>query len=429
MAASSAHGGDASQTTRLWHPFANMANVVGHEFMVDRAEGVWLWDSDGSRYLDATGSLWFSNIGHGRAEVAEAVHDQLLKLDVYNIFGDYANQPALDLADRLSDLAPVADARVFLAAGGGDGIEAAAKLARRYWALQGRPQKSHLIGRSSAFHGTHGFGTAIGGIDANREDVGPLVGRVSQVAYDSLDALAQEIERLGADEVAAVFVEPVIGAGGVLHPPEGYIEGIARLCAEKEVLLVLDEVICAFGRLGYWFAAERFGIEPDMIVFAKGVTSGYQPLGGVVVSGQIAEPFWTGEGAFFRSGQTYSGHPTCCAAAMANLDIIEREGLLARSRELEVTLAQALEPLVEHPLVSEVRAGLGLMAAVELSADALAEGLTVASVFADVRRAGVLVRPLGSSLGISPPLVVGEEEIKLIPEAIVGALDRALQLS
>lgn len=413
--------------TRLWHPFANMAAVAGNEFVVDRAAGVWLWDDEGSRYLDATGSLWFSNVGHGRAEIAEAVHGQLLKLDVYNIFNDYANQPALDLAERLAGLAPVPDARIFLTAGGGDGIESAAKLARRYWAVSGQPRRTHLIGRRNAFHGTHGFGTAIGGIDANQEDVGPLVGGVSHVAYDSLDALAAEIERLGAENVAAVFVEPVIGAGGVLHPPEGYVEGVSRLCAETGVLLVLDEVICAFGRLGHWFAAERFGVEPDMIVFAKGVTSGYQPLGGIVVSGRIAEPFWTGEGHYFRSGQTYSGHAACCAAALANLDVIEREGLLARSRELEGVLARALEPLVDHPLVATVRAGLGLMAAVELAPDALAEGLTAAGVFADVRRAGVLVRPLGTSLGISPPLVVTEQEIDLIAETIGAVLDETWQ--
>ena len=417
--------GETAKPARLWHPFANMAAVAGHELVVDRAEGVWVWDEEGARYLDATGSLWFSNIGHGRPEIAEAVREQLLKMDVYNLFNDYANRPALELADRLAGLAPVSDARIFLTPGGGDAIESAAKLARRYWALRGQPQRTQLIGRTAAFHGTHGFGTAIGGIDANQEDVGPHVGGVLRVPYDSVDALAAEIDRQGADTVAAVFVEPVIGAGGVLHPPEGYIEGVSRICRETGVLLILDEVICAFGRLGHWFGAERFGISPDMIVFAKGVTSGYQPLGGIVISGEIAEPFWTGEGAYFRSGQTYSGHPACCAAALANIDIIENEGLIDRARELEGTLASSLQPLLDHPLVAEVRAGLGVMAAVELSAEALADGLTVAGVFSDVRKAGVLVRPLGSSLGISPPLVIADQEIDLIPEAIAGALDQA----
>lgn len=409
--------------TRLWHPFANMATVAGDEFVVDRAQGVWLWTEDGKRILDATGSLWYSNIGHGRPEMADAVRDQLLKLDAYNIFNDYANRPALELADRLAELAPIDDARVFLTPGGGDGIETAAKLARRYWAIEGRPERTHLIGRVSGFHGAHGFGTAIGGIDLNIEDIGPLIGDVSHVAYDSIEALDAEIAKIGKDRVAAVFVEPVIGAGGVLHPPVGYIEGLARVCAETGVLLVLDEVICGFGRLGHWFAAERFGIEPDMIVFAKGVTSGYQPLGGVVVSGRLAAPFWEGEGNFLRTGQTYSGHPSCCAAALANLRILDEENLLARSLELEMVLADALAPLVELPEVAEVRAGLGLMAAVELSPEAISAGVTSPALFKAAREAGVLLRPLGSSLGISPPLVVSREEIELIPKAIRHALD------
>jgi adenosylmethionine-8-amino-7-oxononanoate aminotransferase len=411
-----------SAATRLWHPFANMAAVVGREFVVDRGEGVWLWTEDGRKVLDATSSLWYANVGHGRREIADAVHAQLLKLDAYNVFNDYANRPALELADRLAALAPVEDARIFLTPGGGDGIETAAKLARRYWAIEGRPQRTHLIGRTGGFHGAGGFGTTIGGIEVNREGIAPLVGSVSQVAYDSLDELRAEIERLGAERVAAVFVEPVIGAGGVLPPPAGYLEGVAEICAESGVLFVLDEVICAFGRLGHWFAAERFGVEPDMIVFAKGVTSGYQPLGGVIVSGRLAEPFWTGEGNYFRTGQTYSGHPTCCAAALVNLEIIDGENLLARSREMETVLAEALAPLVELPSVSGVRAGVGMMAAVELSEEALA-ATSVGKVFAAVRDAGVLVRPLGTSLGISPPLVIERAELELIPAAIAAALE------
>lgn len=409
--------------TRLWHPFTNMATIVGREFVVDRAEGVWLWTEEDDRVLDATGSLWYSNIGHGRREIADAVRDQLLKLDAYNVFNDYANRPALELTQRIADLAPVPDARVFLTPGGGDGIETAAKLARRYWAVEGSPERRHLIGRAAAFHGAGGFGTTIGGIAVNREDIGPLMGGVSQVAYDSLDAMRTEIDRLGEESVAAVFVEPVIGAGGVLAPPDGYLEGVAELCAETGVLLIVDEVICAFGRMGHWFASERFRLQPDMIVFAKGVTSGYQPLGGVVISGRLAEPFWSGEGAYLRTGQTYAGHPSCCAAALVNLEIMEREGLLSRSLELEKVLAEALSPLADLPAVSEVRAGLGLMAAVELSAEAIAEGTTVPAVFAAAREAGVLVRPLGTSLGISPPLVIDEEEIALIPRAIADGLE------
>ncbi len=409
--------------TRLWHPFADMASVREAELVLDRAEGVWLWDTDDRRYLDATASLWYVNVGHGRAEIADAVSAQLRQLDCYSVFNDYANRPALELAERLSELAPVEDARVFLGTGGGDAIETAAKLARRYFHLEGQPERTHLIGRSGGFHGTYGFGTSVGGIEVNREGFGQLLADTSQVPYDSLEALAAEIETLGPERVAAVFVEPVVGAGGVLLPPDGYIEGVAELCSRTGVLLVMDEVICAFGRLGEWFASSRFGITPDMIVFAKAVTSGYQPVGGVVVSGRLAEPFWSRPGNVFRTGPTYAGHPACCAAALANLEIIEREELLARARELEVRFKQLLDTLLGHELVGEVRAGLGVMAAVEISAEAREAGVAVADVFQATRERGVVTRPLATSLGLSPPLIIGEEELALIPEAIAAALD------
>ena len=199
----------------------------------------------------------------------------------------------------------------------------------------------HLISRSQGYHGTHGLGTSLGGIPANRVDVGPLDPHSSQVPHDSLEALEAEIERVGADRVAAVFDEPVIGAGGVHQPAPGYLEGLDALCKRTGVLHVADAVIAGFGRLGEWFGPERWGLRPDMITFAKGVTSGYLPLGGVIVSGRIAAPFWDEDDApWFRHGPTYSGHPTCCAVALANLDIIEREGLLAQALELEGALAR-----------------------------------------------------------------------------------------
>ena len=261
------------------------------------------------------------------------------------------------------------DAKVFLASGGGDAIDTAAKIARRHWVLQGQPERVHLLSRTNGYHGTHGFGTSIGGIEANTANWGPLVPHTSAVAFDSLPALEQEILRVGPERVAAFFCEPVIGAGGVHLPPEGYIEGVADLCEEHGILLVIDSVICAFGRLGTWYGIERWpDVRPDMITFAKGVTSGYLPLGGVVVSGDVAAPFF-GEpgGPILRHGATYAGHPSCCAAAMAVLDAYEAEGLIERGRELEGPLRDALAPLGAHAAVGEVRAGLGLLAAVEIS--------------------------------------------------------------
>src|SRR5215218_2423861 len=362
-------------TSRFWHPFADMGAVSHRELLIERGEGVWVYDSDDRRYLDGTASLWYANIGHGNREVAERVAEQMGRLEAYSTFGDFGNRPANELSERLASHAPMDGARVFLTSGGGDSIDAAAKIARRHFIQQGHPERVHLISRTQGYHGTHGFGTSIGGIEANTSNWGPLVPAVSAVAHDSLPALEVEIERVGPENVAAFFCEPVIGAGGVHPPHEGYIEGVADLCAEHGILFVVDSVICGFGRLGTWYGIERWeDVRPDMITFAKGVTSGYLPLGGVVASGAVAAPFFSDPGGpRLRHGATYAGHPTCCAAAMAVLDAYEAEGLIERGRELEVPLRDALAPLTAHDAVREVRAGLGLLGAVELSEAALAE--------------------------------------------------------
>ncbi|MGO9903698.1 MAG: aspartate aminotransferase family protein [Solirubrobacteraceae bacterium] len=417
--------GRDSLKTRFWHPFADMGAVKSAEFVVTRAQDVWLWDAAGRRYLDATASLWYANVGHGRPEIAQAVAAQMAQLETYSAFGDFANPPALELCERIAALAPVPGARVFLGSGGGDGIEAAAKLARRYWSAVGSPERTHILSRTGAYHGTHGYGTALAGIDPNREGFGELAPDASQVDRDSVGVLEAEIERIGPERVAAFFMEPVIGAGGVYPPPPGYIEAVADLCRRTGVLLVIDAVICAFGRLGTWFAIDRWGVEPDMIVFAKGVTSGYLPLGGAIVSERVAEPFWSGPGSpVFRHGATYAGHASCCAAALANLDLLEHDNLLARGRELESDLLRALAPLAEHPLVCEVRGGVGTMAAVELDAELLARRpRAVQDTFLATRGEGVLVRPLGTSLAVSPPLTATPEHFKLVAQALSSALE------
>ena len=409
--------------TRLWHPFADMHAVRGNELVIARGDGAVVWDEDGKEYIDGTASLWNVNVGHGRTEIVEAAMAQMRELASYQVFGAFANRPALDLAERLASLAPLDDPRIFLGSGGGDAIDTAAKLARRYFAAIGQPDRTHLISRTQGYHGTHGMGTSIGGIPANREGIGPIDPDVSVVAYDSVDALETEIARVGADRVAAVFVEPVIGAGGVLLPPPGYIEGVAALCQRTGVLFVCDSVIAGFGRLGSWFGIERFGVRPDLLTFAKGVTSGYLPLGGVVVGATVAAPFWD-EGAWFRHGPTYSGHPTVCAAALANMDIMEREGLLERGNELEGEMAAALAPLADHALVGEIRAGIGALGAVAFSRDALAEAPDLAQrTFAAARERGVLVRGLADAVALSPPLVITREQVDRAAEVIGEALD------
>lgn len=408
---------------RLWHPFSNMAEVAGNELVVERAEDVWVYDSEGRRYLDACGSLWYANAGHGREEVAERVAKQLRELDAWNTFADFANRPALELADRLAELAPMDDACVFLASGGGDAIDTAAKIARGSFAQRGQPQRVHLISRRHSYHGTHGFGTSLAGIEANAAGWGPLVPHTSVVDHDSVEALEAELQRIGPENVAAFFCEPIIGAGGVRLPPPGYIEGVAEVCLRHGVMLIVDEVICGFGRLGTWFGIERWpDVRPDLITFAKGVSSGYLPVGGVIASGEVAAPFWEGDGAEFRHGATYAGHPVCCAAALANLDILGRDGLLERGRQLEDDLASALAPLADHPHVAEVRSGLGLIAAVELTEEALNAG-GLATVAAATRENGVFVRKLGRAVAVSPPLTVEQEHLTLIGDALVASFD------
>ena len=412
-----------SGDTRLWHPFADMGAVRGAELVIERGEDVWVWDSSGKRYLDATASLWYANVGHGRREIADAVAEQMGTLEAYSVFGDFANRPALELAEALAERAPM-PSRVFLTSGGGDSIDTAAKIARRFWHERGQTDRTIMLSRNGGYHGTHGFGTTIGGIGANREGFGPLPG-AEQVAPPDAGALETAIVRLGPERVAAFFVEPVIGAGGVHPPVEGYLEGVADVCRRHGVLLVIDAVIAAFGRLGTWFGIERWNVRPDMITFAKGVTSGYLPLGGVMVSDAIAEPFFAAPGApVLRHGPTYAGHPACCAAALANLVILERDGLLERGRTMEGPLRDALAPLARRDEVAEVRAGVGTMAAVELHADILAAdpGAT-ARVAAVAREEGVFVRPLGAALAMSPPLTADETHFALIADALGAGID------
>jgi adenosylmethionine-8-amino-7-oxononanoate aminotransferase len=400
-----------------------MGAVRSAELVIERGDDVWVWDREGHRYLDATASLWYANVGHGRREIADAVAAQMSKLEAYSAFGDFANEPALELAQTLADLAPM-PSRIFLTSGGGDSIDTAAKLARRYWAQRGEPDRIVLVSRTSGYHGTNGFGTALAGIPANREGFGPQVETI-QVPFDSLEALEAEIERVGVHRVAGVFVEPVIGAGGVYPPMPGYIEGLATLCERTGVLLIVDSVICGFGRLGTWFGIERWNVKPSMITFAKGVTSGYLPLGGVVISDEVAEPFWQASGGpMFRHGATYAGHATCCAAALANLAILDRESLVARGREMEQPLLDALAPFAERDDVAEVRGGVGMLAAVAFSDELLARRPdAVARVAASARAQGVLIRPLPKAVAVSPPLTATEEHFALIADAIEHGLN------
>jgi adenosylmethionine-8-amino-7-oxononanoate aminotransferase len=415
-----------STDPRFWHPFADMAAVREAEILITRGEGSHVWDAQGTRYFDGTASLWCVNAGHGRREIREAVAAQMDELATYQCFAGFSNRPANLLAERLAGYADgvVDDARIFFGLGGGDAIETAGKLARRFFSASGQPERVHLISRGQGYHGTHGLGTSLGGIAPNREGMGTEDKHTSQVPWDSLEALEAEIDRVGAEHVAGVVAEPVIGAGGVHRVPPGYLQGLQALCRRHGILLIADCVIAAFGRLGTWWGVDRFDLQPDMITFAKGVTSGYLPLGGVVISGRIAEPFYTRGGLMFRHGQTYSGHPTACAAALANLDIIEREDLLARGRAMEIDIQDAFAPLAGHSLVGQVRTGIGALGAVAFAPAALAEHPDLPlRTFGQAKARGVLVRPLGDGVAISPPLVAAREEVLEAGAAIGAALD------
>jgi adenosylmethionine-8-amino-7-oxononanoate aminotransferase len=397
-----------------------MPSVKHAEVVIDRAEGAYVWDEQGNRLLDVPASLWYCNVGHGRREIVAAVTAQMERLAAYHSFQAYTTRPARDVADRLAALAPVPDAKVYLGSGGGDAVEVAAKLARRYWHAVGRPEKTVILSRAGCYHGLHGFGTSVGGLDYNRVGYGPLIGDATRVDTHSAAALRRTIERLGADRVAAFFCEPVLGGGGVVFPREGYLAEVQEVCREHDVLFVVDEVITGFGRTGAMFASDRFGLTPDLLLFAKGVTSGYLPLGGAIVSGRVAEPFWRDDSSLvFHHGITYSGHPSVCAAALANLDILESERLADRALELEGVLARALAPLADHPLVVEVRTGVGLLGGVQLVDDAVAREVVRHCV-----ANGMLMRLLvNSTLHISPPLVIEAAEIDQMAAVIQDALD------
>lgn len=413
-------------STRFWHGFADMHLVKDAEIVFRSGEGVWLESVDGRRFLDATAALWYCAVGYGRDAIADAVADQLRRLPAYSSFGSYTTEPTVRLAERLAALAPIDDAVVFFGSGGSDAVDTAAKLARRYWDVQGRPAKRIVVSREHGYHGMHAWGTSLAGIPGNKAGYGgAFIDEVIHVGVADTESLGALFERQG-DEIAAFIGEPVIGAGGVYPPEPSYWAEIQRLCREHDVLLIADEVITGFGRTGSMWGSQRYGIEPDMITFAKGVTSGYQPLGGVLVGPRVASPFWEGSdpGPIFVHGYTYSGHAAACAAAQANLDILEGEGLVARVAELESAFDAAMRRLEAAPLVGEVRT-VGFAAAVAVAPDRLAaDGSIPARVVAAALRHGVATRILrGHALQVSPALTITLEELDVLVDGLGAALD------
>ena len=400
------------------HPFAMPAREADEFLNIVRAEGCVLWSEDGGRYLDATASLWYCAAGHGRREIVDAVARQMSELDAYHTFGRFTNPPAEELARRLVDLGPVPEARILFTQGGSEGVDSALKLARVAHRLAGDGGRTVILGRHYAYHGVMFGGISAGGLPANRTSFGPLLPDVHTVDRDSLQAMRDAVAYHGPDRVAAIIAEPVIGAGGVFPPTEGYLQGLRELCDEVGALLIFDEVINGFGRLGSWFGALHFGVTPDLLIFAKGVTSGYMPLGGVFVGPALRERLESDPSFTLSHGTTYAGHPSACAAGLANLEILRREDLPARAATAGRRLRAGLDTLAGQPGVLEIRSE-GLMQAIGLEAP-----LAAASFAEALLARGLVARaiPYANSVAFSPPLVVSDEEIDEIVEVTGAAL-------
>jgi adenosylmethionine-8-amino-7-oxononanoate aminotransferase len=399
-----------------------MPTIPGDRLVIVRGEGANVQTDDGRWLLDAGAGLWHANIGHGRERLAEAAAAQMRRLETYHTFGRITNDQALKLADRVAGIGPIEDAKVFLASGGSDAVDTAAKLARRYWQLGGHANKRIIISRDGGYHGLHAFGTSLSGIPFNREGYGSesLIPETARVPTNDADALEATILHLGADHVAAVFAEPVVGTGGVIFAPDGYLQRVEAICREHDVLLVLDEVITGFGRTGEMFGAQRFGVSPDMVLMAKGITSGYAPLGGVLIAPRVWSPFFDSPDApIFRHGVTYSGHATACAVAQANLDVLEEEDLVAQVAGLIPQLERALAPLRDHPLVAEVRTGPALVAGVQMR-----DGVSGDELARRCIDAGVLLRVItNNTVQISPPFIVEAADLERIAGTLQDAFD------
>jgi adenosylmethionine-8-amino-7-oxononanoate aminotransferase len=405
----------------LWHGFAEMNVVQDHPFVVTRGEGAYVFDQSGKRYLDGTAGLWFANLGYGRPEVAAAVQAQMKDIFAYHNFTDYTTQPALDLAARIASHSPDPASKVFFTSGGSDAVDSAAKLVRRYHNLTGNPERTVFIAREWAYHGMHTYGTTLGGIEPNRSGYGEMVPDVVLVPHDDIDAIEKAIDHAGAERIAAIYCEPVIGAGGVRPVPVDYLHSARDLVRSAGGLFISDEVITGFGRIGDWFAANRFDLDPDLILFAKGVTAGYLPLGGLIASPRVATVFFDQPGVVWRHGYTYTAHATVCAAGLAVTSIYENEPIFARALELEKELDAELERLTGIGPAIAVRSGTGAMAAVQLDPD---DATLAPRVALATRDRGVIVRAVaGNGIQISPPLILTRGQV----DELVTGLEAGLR--
>jgi putrescine aminotransferase len=434
------------------HPFTDHKDLrkTGSRVIV-RADGPFIYDSEGNEILDGMAGLWCVNIGYGREELARAAYEQMKELPYYNSFFRCSTPTAILLSQKIAEIAPKGLGQVFFGSSGSEANDTALRLVRHYWALEGKPEKSVIISRNMAYHGSTIAGASLGGMSTMH---GQLHGAVPGIVHVMMPyafelarpgesdhefglraamAVEEKILEVGADRVAAFIGEPIQGAGGVKIPPASYWPEIQRICRKHDVLLMLDEVITGYGRTGEWFAAQAYGVEPDTITTAKALTSGYQPLSALLVGDRIASSLVEKGGEFFH-GYTYSGHPVACAVALKNLEIIEREGLIARVREdTGPYLARCLqERIADHELVGEVRT-FGMLAAIEIVKDKGtrerfdSQGSAAETVRDHAIASGLMMRATGNTMILSPPLIWTRETVDLACERIRIALNLALK--
>jgi len=426
-----------------------MMRDIGGARIITHADGCYIQDADGVRLLDGMAGLWCVQVGYGREELARAAHDQMMELPYYNTFFKTAAAPTIELAAKVSSLLGSHFSHVFFNSSGSESVDTVIRIARYYWQVKGQADRSIIIGRVNGYHGSTIAGASAGGMKAMHAQGGPFVPGFEHVmqpyafgergdgetldafAARAADAVEQKILEVGPEKVAAFIGEPVQGAGGVIIPPEGYWPRVEAICRKYGILLICDEVICGFGRLGSWFGFQHCGVTPDLVTMAKGLSSGYLPISATGVSAEIVETLRS-TGADFMHGFTYSGHPTCAAVALKNIEIIEREGLVERTASVTGPhLAKALGALSSHPLVGEARS-LGLIGAVEIVEDKATRrrfGGVDGNVGATVRdlciKNGLMVRAVRDSLVMSPPLVISEAEIDKLVDTIRRSLDEA----
>ena len=429
------------------HPFTDHKQLAekGGSRIITRADGVYIYDSDGNKILDGMAGLWCVNLGYGRNELVEAAAEQMRQLPYYNSFFQCTHPPAIELSELLSELSPGNFNHVFFTGSGSEANDTQIRLIRRYWDLQGQPEKMTIIARKNAYHGSTLGGASLGGMSAMHEQMMlpvPGIVHIDQPYQFELGAdmsaeafglqqarlLEEKILEVGVDKVAAFIAEPVQGAGGVIIPPDSYWPEIQRIVDEYGILLVADEVITAFGRLGEWFGSTRFGIKPDLVSIAKGVSSGYLPLGGALVGDRVAEVV-IANGGEFAHGYTYSGHPAACAVGLANLRIMQQEHIVERVRDHAAPyFNQRWAGLADHPLVGEARS-LGLVGAIEIVRNKETRERFDKDLGAGPRckdfcvNNGLVMRAVGDTMIVSPPLVIEHSQIDELVEKAWKSLD------